>query len=118
MSAALDNVKKGWLTLVLSFLLTIVTVMITQAMTNRYDIDKSTKEEIQSKAPLEYVDIRFRTHEERLEKAASVEYVENRIEQHEKRDDARYQGLIDLVNIQNTRLIEIHADIRAMRSSK
>ena len=98
MSAAFDNVKKSWLTLVLSFFLTVITVVLTQAMTSS--------------------EVNERALNERIDSKASHEYVEQRIGEHEKRDDARYEGIKDMFFITNERLKEIQSDVRSLNTAK
>ena len=62
MSAAFDNVKKSWLTLVLSFFLTVITVVLTQAMTNSTISENELNAKIESKASHEYVDKSISVH--------------------------------------------------------
>ena len=92
MPAAFDNVKKSWLTLVLSFFLTVITVVLTQAMTSSEVNERALNAKIDSKA--------------------SYEYVDRRIEEHEKTELARYNGIKDMFHVLNLRLEEMHKDIR------
>ena len=95
MSAAFDNLKKGWLTILLSFFLTVITIAITQAVSSSEFDSRDLKEELKGKADKEYVD--------------------DRIEEHEKQDAARYKGIQDMFFITNERLKEIQQDVRAIR---
>lgn len=56
MGAAYDNLKKGWLTLIVSALVAISTVFLTNALNNRDYDEKQFKEEVSKKASYEYVD--------------------------------------------------------------
>jgi hypothetical protein len=91
MSAAYDNFKKGWLTLLVSFVFSLTGIVIAQSF-SRSDYDaRALRTEIESKAPYSYVD--------------------KEIEAVKALHDSRHEGYQKLLESINNRVTDMHQHI-------
>lgn len=118
MSPAIDNMRKNWLTILLSFLLSFVGGLIMFAATKKDVNDKELKAEINAKANYGYVSENFERIDIIMKNFADFNYVDQQISAHEKQDAARYQGIESMFFIMNERLKAIQDDVRALNSAK